>query len=1331
MKHAFNLQGHAGPARRSPNLLFKVPEGSKHGKLAGSQDVYHRRSFHNKVKTDDNVPQRIPATSPRVNRRRTDVTADIDRNQNEDTNYNTNTNMHGGHAVAKKNILSKTKNFFGNEIMAEDYFDIGKLEAKLNCAVKFYANIIDVFGEILKAPKNSLTADQYSALKLILEALIHKQVNIFNMLPVLKKLQNADAKTQFKIVIHALTHNVPDYIACVAKYLEKQIDKNLLYIEGIIGSIDRPASFLAGLDPKLIDISSVKNNAEEMEPFDDASEVTMKTLGPVFVKLFYALKNHKIRLTPTLFGVILANLPVGKFDPVLEEYVDYVRHVMQTNVPPNWDEIESDIKYGTPYEVVETIIKKLLDKGNISSDLARALKYILMHLKEVPNTFADEYYQDMGMLLNNGGDLERMILLIPDDVSIPELGELKNRMIAYIKQKEVYEDLKGMNKYKYEKPIHILLALLARIQSRSEDEAIKEAATKLLSILKSNEEVGSVRPIVSADVDLLMLLENFNVPGGDPYIPILAKEIQNYLNSNLDLLLKLQKVLLEEDKSNCRRPTQCLLTLFTNILDPGFVPGIVIPPELIQMIRQLRGLIKSEIHEYQQCETQDGVCVVPPESFDYTMTDPYPVQPAPLPIPDSVDPPVPPLHPTPDFNENSYTENEHFTNENSYTDNAHFPTYTDDGQDDSHPPTTVNEFLPPNTWNDQLYYPVEPADYPVGPPNPQEPSIPELQPQPEEELKPQPQPIPTVIPVQKPVPRPTFRPTPAPENSQSVNIPFKPMPWNPLAVLPSIKPPAWQQMYDLLPQAENEPFLPPNLSYDKPIYTVFPKGNGPPYMCSEKPNGFDVVIEYPSIKILLQELNPNTPFSSDELPDIPLIFGPLKIIVGPHFVEDILGKPVDKKDYPTTISLIYDLLTHALSNPKVAANPSLVRTIQQYLKGIDYINISALSPVVIDSQKIPSDIIYVTFDPNNPNVNSMDPEPPNKSPTDFTTLAIYHPKFWVQQVDPVNPYGTLLPSQVDGEDNPIQKLINDGSLLEILGPDFNPFIYPNRGTLLFSVLQKLMASKRVELNPRLVRTLGWYIKSIRNVAMYNKVPSYQITHLLEMHHNSEVNWQPDTATLITALPKPQNRNEFNMINLIKAFLKMPNLLELLGIRNLAHSITRGELLKKIFYEAIWGNKIVLDSKTLAALKYYEGKILMRGFGALPVVWTWVQMFLIQEEVPLGEVIESVIDYDKLPVKLQVAYNDLMTYFSENPHLLQNNDDFPFEKYPSKGSFLNGLFQHFMIKHGVSRKAKKYIRQLLPHIKLKGRGMEPMHHITIDDIAKSDIVKAKVSALMNG
>lgn len=275
--------------------------------------------------------------------------------------------------------------------------------------------------------------------------------------------------------------------------------------------------------------------------------------------------------------------------------------------------------------------------------------------------------------------------------------------------------------------------------------------------------------------------------------------------------------------------------------------------------------------------------------------------------------------------------------------------------------------------------------------------------------------------------------------------------------------------------------------------------------------------------------------------------------------------------------------------------------------------------------------------------------------------------------------------------------------MEILGSDFQPFLYPNKGALLITLLHKLQKSETIQLDAKLKYLIDIYIQAL-------EVPSMNIQvsedSLVKMMSETTGQWQPELTSLISALPSSKNNAKDTMLEELKQFLADPTLLEKLQIAKPPLTMTRADLLHKIILSALSG-KIHLEKRILKIMKHYKNQVEPKDMGALPIMWMWVETYVVKAEVQLGNMIQQTVNFNELKHKEKLAYNDLITYLAQNPNFLQDNDDFDFEKYKTQGQFVKGLFKHLLKKPQLNSKIKKEIQMILPRVTLTGAGAIPM------------------------
>ncbi|KAL6440281.1 hypothetical protein ACFW04_003097 [Cataglyphis niger] len=496
--------------------------------------------------------------------------------------------------------------------------------------------------------------------------------------------------------------------------------------------------------------------------------------------------------------------------------------------------------------------------------------------------------------------------------------------------------------------------------------------------------------------------------------------------------------------------------------------------------------------------------------------------------------------------------------------------------------------------------------------------------------------------------------------------------------------------------------LPPSIEPDEPLKIQFSE-NGVPIVTSDDHNKTVPGLVLPQIKKLLKPANVNNFFSDDDTPIVTQVLQPLSAIFGKNYIRKIL-QDQDINDYPTNIALLLAILKKSTTYQQVTTNTSLMNLIQKYISTIEYVSPTILLPIVVSSKNLISEVVYSTFNVQDLTRSTISEKPPVEKLPDTITIPLVNPKIWLQSVNPSDPYADLLPTL--GKKNafakiiqPLKNILTSKKIMEILGSDFQPLVYPNKGTLLITLLQKLQKSKTIQLNSELLPLINMYIYAV-------KIPSMNIQvsedSLVKMMSETTGQWQPELTSLIVALPRPKNIVETAMLHQIKKFLDDATILEKWHITKPPSTMSRGEFLHKIILSAL-SRKTNLKKNVLKAFKYYEDKVEFTDMGALPIMWMWVETYVVKTEVNLGTMIQQTIDFNRLTYKEKIAYNDLITYLAQNPNFLQDNEDFEFQKYKTQGQFVKGLFRHLLKKSQINHKIKKDIQKLLSRVMLTGPG----------------------------
>ncbi|KMR00448.1 hypothetical protein RF55_1024 [Lasius niger] len=496
--------------------------------------------------------------------------------------------------------------------------------------------------------------------------------------------------------------------------------------------------------------------------------------------------------------------------------------------------------------------------------------------------------------------------------------------------------------------------------------------------------------------------------------------------------------------------------------------------------------------------------------------------------------------------------------------------------------------------------------------------------------------------------------------------------------------------------------LPPSIEPNEPLKIQL-TDSGVPIITPDDHNKTVPGLVLPQIMELVKPANINDLFSNNNTPIVTQILQPLSGIFGKNYIKKIL-QDVNMNVYSTNIALLLAILKKATTYQQVTSNTNLINLIQKYITTIEYVSPTILLPIVVSSKKLVSEVVYSTFNPHDLTYGGISEKPPVEASPDTITIPLVNPKIWLQSINPSDPYADLLPT-LEKESilailiQPLKNILTSKKIVELLGPDFQPLVYPNKGALLITLLQKLRKVKTIQLDSDLKSLIDMYIYAIEIPSMNIQVSE---DNFVKMMSETTGQWQPELTSLIVALPTVKNSAEAAMIRQIEHLLADPTLLEKLRITKPSSTMSRGELLHKIILSALSG-KTHLKKQVLKAFRYYKDKVEFTDMGALPIMWIWIETYVVKAEVNLGSMIQQTVDFNQLAYKEKVAYNDLITYLAQNPNLLQDNENFEFQKYKTQGQFIKGLFKHLLTKPQINNKIKKNIQKLLSRVMLTGPG----------------------------
>ncbi|XP_036140629.1 uncharacterized protein LOC118644906 [Monomorium pharaonis] len=398
---------------------------------------------------------------------------------------------------------------------------------------------------------------------------------MYNLLPILFKLDTTDKNQQTSVILSSLIKNLPTFNKCTAKYLINEIEINRIDFNVLLKPTEfETFDYLTNIDLNTIPKSKINN--EEMIGYDKYSNITQKSLGPVFVKLLYNLQTEKLPLSQELFGLLLINLPNPSNDPVLEENIRYLYDLTKNNVIKrnNWDSIRKDVPLDKDvYTIVFFVLTKILN-SRVPIVIKDPAAYVYHHLKSTIVPAHDNSNKYMQQLTEKDLDIGMLLSAVIPQEFDQDAVQMKNRVLAYFmhnyRNEDVNKILKGFNKFIYSDPLDLLLAFLTRLTNRipsfpnTNSQKLQDSATTLLSAAFVKKYSRIFTPFVSPEIDVLVLLESLR--GLD-----MEATIQSAIDSiKLDLIAQPQisvllSTLIPTEKDKCLIPKTCLINTFQQV----------------------------------------------------------------------------------------------------------------------------------------------------------------------------------------------------------------------------------------------------------------------------------------------------------------------------------------------------------------------------------------------------------------------------------------------------------------------------------------------------------------------------------------------------------------------------------------------------------------------------------------------------------------------------------------------------------------------------------------------------------------------------------------------
>ncbi|XP_063984409.1 uncharacterized protein LOC135166252 [Diachasmimorpha longicaudata] len=426
---------------------------------------------------------------------------------------------------------------------------------KLEAAIILRENAITVMGYLLQLPRGRLTRHQYASLEMIYNALRQKTIYLYNLLPVLQKMEGRSGSIQFVLLLNELSHNPPLHLSSVINYWIKQITNDNVDLNGLLESMKGSPDLLAGITKKAIELSSIYHPEDELEHYDDDSKVTEEQLGKVYVKIFQQLSLPNAKLPQLLFGLILLDLPNPDGDPVFDEYVKYVAEEAKQQRIPNWNSHGYNPESRDPSSLLGNLIHKICRDGDVSPKMKKILMYILNHFE----SSGGEHFED-SIMTRQDDDLKLILLPVAPlnfDESIHQLG-LKLQYAA-TDDNQIDRIVGDSSGYIYRYPRDQILSHLAKVQTKltDGDGEIERIVSALLSNLILIKGISSP---VEHYIPLWTVIDVIDEPGADPKIREMINYITHEMYQNVDLWNGVQQVI-TLDSDQCVYPKKCVLNM--------------------------------------------------------------------------------------------------------------------------------------------------------------------------------------------------------------------------------------------------------------------------------------------------------------------------------------------------------------------------------------------------------------------------------------------------------------------------------------------------------------------------------------------------------------------------------------------------------------------------------------------------------------------------------------------------------------------------------------------------------------------------------------------------
>lgn len=468
---------------------------------------------------------------------------------------------------------------------SEYSFDIDKekRETALKVAKQIFLsdilrdNLVTVFGYILNLPENPLDSELYFSLYHIYSSLKIRRVCTLNLLPVLANMAYASPEEQFKIIFQRLSSNVPMYLYSSVQIWREKLDLGLINVNGILrpGGGALIVSLLTGIPHE-----TLNEQGEIYVPLGDVNPqipaVITETMGKHMALIISRITENSIPLSTTLFASILSHRPRNKVIPQCEEMErQLVKYLLDKGVP-DWDNLIENVnmeEYSDIVLLVRKVLYLLSTSENLENEVRDTARYILPYVEDLKTTFVNEFYDINSDVLSKPTiDLAKLLSAITR-LEYPEyVIDLRRRLIYYLGQRYIdMEDITtGFNRFDYENPNDLLIALLTRICALGKNTLPYEiySTVNSLNIFLIFKKLASKfsTNFPNNFIDINALVSDFGSPNLPKSVVDLQYAVMEYLRNDY---VDWRKVTEVTRYAECTRPRQCFLHLAKEAVDKG------------------------------------------------------------------------------------------------------------------------------------------------------------------------------------------------------------------------------------------------------------------------------------------------------------------------------------------------------------------------------------------------------------------------------------------------------------------------------------------------------------------------------------------------------------------------------------------------------------------------------------------------------------------------------------------------------------------------------------------------------------------------------------------